>query len=109
MAKNIEDIIKQANQDIEELLADEYFECRATDLGLDNRGARTIYVKSDGIVISLSDQASAEYYQGLQYVGREFVLTVGDFVLYKAGSARIDTIIDRVLSEQYDDEDDDME
>lgn len=88
------DILTFANDQVELLLASNFTIIKPEDCGLDNRTAYKLWIGDDGIVIRKSDAHTANYYGGLEYVNKEDIDSVGDYILYTADSDRIAGHID---------------
>lgn len=63
------------------------------DLGLDRRCSAFIYLDDSWIAVPLHSQQRMEYYGGFEYVDRDCVRTLGDYVFYSAEHSRVEDII----------------
>jgi hypothetical protein len=63
-----------------------------SDCGLDERCGR-LWISKDCIAIRSTSQKTFEYYGGLEYVDREEVVSLGDYVIYSADAQRISSMI----------------
>jgi hypothetical protein len=70
----------------------------ARELGLDSR-CGTLYVTDEFVATDLHNQRMLEYYGGFEYVPRDLVNVVGDYVFYVQGDDRVDEVIDQRSTE----------
>lgn len=88
-------------------------EVRVSDMGLDFRAGHTVYVPpGDNYIIIDSHRAGQlEYYGGFEYVDKECVCRVGDYVFYSDDDSRVaehlSILIARESGEDAEDEPDD--
>jgi hypothetical protein len=105
----IHDIIEETNSIIERILHESFEEVFAgPHIGLDER-CRRLYISKDAIIVSDATNKSLRYYGGFEYIDSEFVVRLGDWVIYKAGTSRVNEVINRhygetVVGDEYDDE-----
>jgi hypothetical protein len=65
-------------------------------LGLDNRcNYSGIWINGDYIVVKKSEKRVMEYYGGFEYVDRDYVTEIGDYVIYSREDGRVDDHIFR--------------
>jgi hypothetical protein len=83
------DILTFANEHVELLLETNFTKIKPEDCGLDTRTAYKLWIGDDGIVIRKSDSRTANYYGGFEYVNKEDIDSVGDYILYTVNSDRI--------------------
>ena len=62
------------------------------ECGLDSR-CGTLWVSDECIAINKNSKRSFEYYGGLEYVNREDVVELGDYVIYSSDAQRINSMI----------------
>jgi hypothetical protein len=103
---SFDDILDFANEQVTGLLADEdqFTFIRPEDCGLDNRTAYNVWIGDEGIVIRKSDLRTANYYGGFEYVDKEDIVAVGDYILYTINSDRIECHVDNWKCSLVDDE-----
>lgn len=67
----------------------DFEEVTAKDLGLDPRAGHTVFKGADCVVINRHDLGRFNYYGGGEYVDKDCVMQVGDFVVYSAEDSRV--------------------
>ena len=66
------------------------------DIGLDPRSACRLYLTRDAIACMGSDRYSLEYYGGFEYIDRDQVMDLGEYVVYlRTDDNRVDGILER--------------
>ena len=66
----------------------------AEKAGLDRRAGYNLFVNEDAIAVHVSNAGSLNYYGGFEYVSKENVKTLGDYVFYSAEDDRVQEHID---------------
>lgn len=94
MSKSINDIIEQAQKDVESVM-DSLPKVRADKIGLDRR-AGYVYVDVDNgqIIARRSSISSLEYYGGFEYVVSDCKVSFSDVKIYSAGDDRVADALD---------------
>lgn len=67
----------------------DFEEVSPKDLGLDVRSAGTVFKGSDCVVVNKHDLGRFNYYGGGEYVDKDYVTQVGDYVVYSAEDSRV--------------------
>lgn len=95
MCDTIYDLIDEIHQMTDKFIA----RCDVVDptqLGLDARSASKLYVTRDAIMCMGSDRYSLEYYGGFEYIGRDHMMDLGEYLIYfRTDDNRIDGILER--------------
>lgn len=68
---------------------EEMEETTAEALGLDPRASSTVFKGDDCVAIHKHDKGRFNYYAGGEYVDKEYVMQVGDYVFYSAEDSRV--------------------
>lgn len=94
---SLADLLDEVSDAIQKVLNEDMTHLRdVQSLGLDNRcNYGGIWINADYIVIKKNDQRVMEYYGGFQYVDREYVQEIGDFVIYSREDSRVEDHIFR--------------
>jgi hypothetical protein len=69
----------------------------ASELGLDSRAGRNLYVNEDVIVVAREDDQLLQYYGGFEYISKDARYVMGDYVFYmrdEDDSGRVDTCLE---------------
>ena len=103
---NFDQLLTYVNSLAEEMLKTT-IAVHAAEVGLDYRCGH-LYVGQDFVAIPKSMKRIVDYYGGFEYVDKEYVHTIGEYVFYQNGSNRIERIIDKAYGNE-DEEDDDGE
>lgn len=91
---NLDSLSARINELVEEALADATV-VNAERLGLDPRCGVAI-VLDDAVVVHRLNRNILEYYGGFEYVDRECVTVMGDFVFYSDGDDRVSGCLDHL-------------
>ena len=81
---NLEDLRDQINALVKTKLY-EAIAVKAEQLGLDPRAGYKLYISNDEdtfIAVHKDNRRSLDYYGGFEYIDKEFVLELGDYVFY---------------------------
>jgi hypothetical protein len=97
---SIQDIINDANDQIEALLGDTVAEVTASELGLDPRASSKFWANEEGIIIRLGNRHTMDYYGGFEYVDKDCVTVIGDYVFYSSEDSRVAGHIEHVVMEE---------
>ena len=81
MIDTIDDTMRQLVNEMDYVPAD--------DLGLDRRAAYRVWVNSDCIIVSKSEDRTLQYYGGFEYVDRDYRYEMGDYVVYLMDDDRV--------------------
>lgn len=76
------------------------------ELGLDVRSAGTVFKGADCVVVNRHDLGRFNYYGGGEYVDKDCVMQVGDYVVYSAEDSRVAGWLGEEEDEDYDPTDD---
>jgi len=87
-------LINEINGKVEFLIDDEFRLVRPEDVGLDSRAGYTLFINEDYIAVSNSNRRSLDYYGGFEYVDKENVTVLGDYVFYSADDERVQGHLD---------------
>ena len=86
----LQDIIDETNDKIKaELTTNAYTKVTAKMIGLSSQVGGDIWISEDDIVIKSSAKASIDYYGGFEYVRKDYVTMIGDYVVYSIDDSRI--------------------
>jgi hypothetical protein len=90
---NIEDLRDQINALVQEQLK-ETKTVSAEQLGLDPRAGYRLYVPTDEaetfIAVKKDNRHALDYYGGFEYIDKEYIFELGDYVFYTEHSCVID-------------------
>jgi hypothetical protein len=79
-----------ANQLMTKFLdANEFEEVSPKDLGLDDRSCYRLWKGHDCVVVKKDDLGRFNYYGGGEYVDKDCVMQLGDYVVYSAEDSRV--------------------
>ena len=78
----------EINEKVEAII-DDMREVGPDDLGLDKRCAHYLYIDEEYIAIQRADLRNLRYYGGFEYVSKEYVQELGDYVFYHAEDERV--------------------
>ena len=84
--------------DLAQEVIDECTEHQPSDLGLDPRAGSRLYVDPERtfIAVSYRDSRALNYYGGFEYIGQEYVTTLGDWVFYSGDDERVQGHLSRL-------------
>lgn len=86
---SIYDFIDDLNEKMERRIFDmNSCNCYDTKIGLDGRCGR-IYLDEECIIIEKSRRGNLDYYGGFEYVDKDFIQEIGDYVIYLNGDERV--------------------
>lgn len=85
----------EINAQVEEMIADNATAVPAEQLRLDRR-CGTLYVSDHWIAKKASEAGSLNYYGGFEYINKEYVTTIGNYVFYSVDddTSRVQNHID---------------
>ncbi len=90
------DLIDSVNESILIKLENDFKFVDPEEIGLDRRAAYGLWYNSTGIVIKRAYQSSMEYYGGFEYVDKEYVTIIGNYVFYSVKDSRVADYLDIV-------------
>lgn len=92
---SIYDFIDNVNERLERRIFDmNSIDCYNTKIGLDGRCGR-IFIDEDCIITMKSNRRMLDYYGGFEYVDKEYVQEMGDYVIYLNDDDRVAGHIER--------------
>lgn len=98
----------QVNELVEQYIEENMTEYATNDMHIDRRAAPALWANRDGIAIRSYNKGSFNYYAGAEYIDKEYVKEMGDYVFYSSEDARVNEwLIQCGLADA--DEDDDEE
>ena len=62
--------------------------------GIDPRAVREMWYSDDCLAVRGRDRGALDYYGGFEYVDKDFVLVVGDYVFYSDDDQRVRIVLD---------------
>lgn len=87
--KSIYDFLDDVNEKMERRVFDmNSVYCSRTNIGLDERCGR-IFIDEECIIVPKSNRRVIDYYGGFEYVDKEFIQEIGDYVVYLNGDERV--------------------
>ena len=84
MEPSIDNILEQVQDLIDSLPVKS-----PTDLGLDRRSARRLYMGDTFLAVGIEDLKNLNYYGGFEYVSPEHVTHLGDYTLFSTDDSRV--------------------
>lgn len=94
------DLLIEIDSRVQELLETEFQEVRPEEIGLDPRSGYHICINRDYIVVSKGSRRSLEYYGGFEYVDKEHVIELGDYIFYSADDERVQDHLDEFFLQE---------
>lgn len=86
---SIGDFVDEVNYAIDKLVK-RMDQVRPQDIGLDERSSYgPLYINSDWIVATNASARVLNYYGGFEYVHSQYVLNLGNYVLYSGDDSRV--------------------
>lgn len=86
---SIYDFIEDLNEKMERRVFDmNSLMCSSKDIGLDARCGR-IFIDEECIIVSKNNRRQIDYYGGFEYVDKEFIQEIGNYVIYLNGDERV--------------------
>lgn len=82
-------LTQDANRLAEDYIRDNMEEVDPKSCGIDDRACYRLYRGTDGVAIKKSDQRRFDYYGGGEYVDKDSVHVVGDYVFYDREDSRV--------------------
>lgn len=87
--KSIYDFLDDVNEKMENrVFAMNSTYCSRTNIGLDERCGR-IFIDEECIITLKRNRGNLDYYGGFEYVDKEFIQEIGDYVVYLNGDERV--------------------
>lgn len=86
---SINELMDELDFVVERLVNQDMEEVSATTLGLDQRAGYNLFVNEDWIACPKRDSRSLNYYGGFEYVDKDCVKEIGDWVFYSAEDSRV--------------------
>ena len=88
------ELMNEINAKVEQIIDEEFQLAKPTDLGLDSRAGYTLFINEEYIAVSESNRRSLDYYGGFEYVDKENVIVLGDYVFYSTDEERVQNHLD---------------
>lgn len=85
----LDQLMQKAERLAEEFVAELMTRVDPASMNIDPRAAYELWRCADAIAIRKHQRGSFDYYAGGQYVNREYVFEVGDYVFYAAEDPRV--------------------
>ncbi len=85
-------IIDTLDDQITNVLHENYTKVKAEQLGLDPRAGYSLYINRDEIVVHSTNSSSLNYYGGFEYIPEERVTHLCDYIVYTGD--RVETALD---------------
>lgn len=82
-------LTQEANQLAEDYIRDNMEEVDPKSCGIDDRACYRLYKGTDGVAIRKSDKGRFDYYGGGEYVDKDSVHVLGDYVFYDREDSRV--------------------
>lgn len=82
MTESIYDLFDTFNYMVEDHIDTMVAITDLSKMGLDHRAAREVWASDECIIIKASARRNFDYYGGMEYVSRDAVQTIGDYVIY---------------------------
>lgn len=93
---NIHNALNEISEIAEKVIAG-MTEASAEDLRLDPRACPKLWVSESAVAIRTSHRRNMEYYGGFEYVDKEYVHPIGDYVFYLRDDDRVAEAIEYFL------------
>ena len=82
-------LTQEANQLAEDYIRENMEEVDPKSCGIDDRACYRLYKGTDGVAIRKSDKGRFDYYGGGEYVDKDSVHVLGDYVFYDREDSRV--------------------
>ena len=82
-------LTQDANRLAEDYIRENMEEVDAKSCGIDDRACWKLWKGTDGVAIKKSDRGRFDYYGGGEYVDKDSVHVVGDYVFYESDDSRV--------------------
>jgi hypothetical protein len=97
------ELMNEINEKVEDLINEEFQTVRPDALNLDRRSGYWLQINEDYIAARKDEQRSLEYYGGFEYVDKEHVTVLGDYVFYSADDERVQGHLDEFFIKEEND------
>lgn len=85
----IYDLLQEVNEHVEEFIAEHMTEVDPKSCGIDPRACYKLYKGADSVAIRKRDKGSFSYYGAAEYVDKDSVHELGDYVFYDSDDSRV--------------------
>lgn len=82
-------LTQDANRLAEDYIRENMTEVDPKSCGIDDRACYRLYKGTDGVAIRKSDRSRFDYYGGGEYVDKDSVHVLGDYVFYDREDSRV--------------------
>jgi len=96
----LNNLMHEINAKVEELINTEFRTVRSDKLGLDFRSGYWLQVNKDYIAVRKDERRPLEYYGGFEYVDKENVMVLGDYVFYSSDDERVQDHLDEFFMQE---------